>query len=112
MKLLSENSWLLGLSKRKTFRKPIFTVCYMDFLENYPDTLKRAKGYIWFEDDDMHTQLFEQAGRNASVTEISNWVATLPEEEKEEVFTAYPEVLEDWDETYGDRMNQIVLILQ
>ena len=83
---------------------------FMEFLENYPDTLIRAKGYIWFEDDDMHTQLFEQAGRNASVTEISNWVAALPEEEKEEVFTAYPDVLEDWDETYGDRMNQIVFI--
>lgn len=54
--------------------------------------------------------MFEQTGRNASVTEISNWVAALPKEEQEEAFANYPEILEDWDETYGDRMNQIVFI--
>jgi hypothetical protein len=37
-------------------------------------------------------------------------VAALPNDEKEEIFYNYPDVLEDWDETYGDRMNQIVFI--
>lgn len=81
------------------------------FMENdYPDTVIRAKGYIWFSDDDMHVQLFEQAGRNASITEVSNWVASLPEEDQKEVFENYPEALNDWDETYGDRLNQVVFI--
>ena len=57
-----------------------------------------------------HVQLFEQAGRNASITELSNWVAALPEEDQKEVFENYPEVLDEWDENYGDRMNQIVFI--
>lgn len=92
-------------------RRPFSYDKFMNFLENeYPETLIRAKGYIWFADDDIHTQLFEQAGRNASVTEISNWVAALPKEDREETITNYPEILEDWDETYGDRMNQIVFI--
>jgi len=81
------------------------------FMENnYPDTMIRAKGYIWFSDDDIHVQLFEQAGRNASITEVSNWVASLPEEDQKEVFENYPEALNDWDETYGDRLNQVVFI--
>ncbi|WMJ88028.1 CobW family GTP-binding protein [Anaerocolumna sp. MB42-C2] len=94
-----------------TEHRPFIYDKFMNFLENeYPEALIRAKGYIWFADDDIHTQLFEQTGRNASVTEISNWVAALPKEEQEEAFANYPEILEDWDETYGDRMNQIVFI--
>lgn len=92
-------------------RKPFIYDKFMTFLEdNYPEQLIRAKGYIWFEDDPIHVQLFEQAGRNASVTEMSNWVAALPEQEQNEVFENYPDVRADWDETYGDRMNQIVFI--
>ncbi len=83
----------------------------MNFIQNdYPETLIRAKGYVWFKDDDMHVQLFEQAGRNASVTELSNWVAAFSEKDRQEVFDNYPEVLEEWDEQYGDRCNQVVFI--
>jgi G3E family GTPase len=84
---------------------------FMGFVEKeYPEELIRAKGYIWFADDDMHVQLFEQAGRNASVTEASNWVAAMPQEDQKMIFENYPETLESWDEKYGDRMNQIVFI--
>lgn len=84
---------------------------FMSFLnDDYPEEIVRAKGYIWFADDDMHVQLFEQAGRNASVSETSNWVASFEDADKEEVFRNYPEVLEDWHPVYGDRMNQIVFI--
>lgn len=91
--------------------KPFDYDKFMDFVEKeYPDEIIRAKGYIWFADDDMHVQLFEQSGRNASVSEVSNWVASFDEKDKKEVFDNYPEVLESWDEVYGDRMNQIVFI--
>jgi G3E family GTPase len=92
-------------------RRPFDRERFMDFLEkDYPDELIRAKGYVWFSDDSVHVQLFEQAGRNASVSEFSNWVDAFEEKDKQEVFEYYPEVLEEWDEKYGDRMNQIVLI--
>ncbi len=93
--------------ERKAFDREKF----MELLEdNYPEAVIRAKGYIWFSDDLVHAQLFEQAGRNASVSKATSWVAALPEEEKEEILRNYPDVLEDWDEIYGDRMNQIVFI--
>ena len=84
---------------------------FAEFVESfYPENIIRAKGYIWFSDDDVHVQLFEQAGRNASINEVSNWVASFTEEDKQEVIKNYPDVMDEWDDTYGDRLNQIVFI--
>lgn len=92
-------------------RMPFDYEAFMKFMEqDYPESIIRAKGYIWFADDDIHVQLFEQAGRNASVSEVSNWIAAFDTKEQEKVFDEYPEVLAEWDETYGDRMNQVVFI--
>lgn len=91
-------------------RKPFNRERFGEFLENYPEEMIRGKGYLWFSDDDMHVQLFEQAGRNASISELSNWVAAFTEEDRQEVFENYPETLESWDPLYGDRLNQIVFI--
>ena len=90
--------------------KPFDHDLFDEFLEDYPEEIIRAKGYIWFSDDDIHVQLFEQAGRNASISIVSNWVASFDEKGKQEVFDNYPDILEDWDEKYGDRLNQIVFI--
>jgi G3E family GTPase len=92
-------------------RNPFDYNAFIEFLElNYPSDIIRAKGYIWFSDDDIHVQLFEQAGRNSSLTEVSNWIAAFNSEEQKEVFKEYPEVLAEWDDIFGDRMNQIVFI--
>lgn len=92
-------------------RNPFDYDRFLAFLEeDYPEEIIRAKGYIWFAEDDMHVQLFEQAGRNSSLSEVSNWTAALPDKEQELIFQQYPEVLKDWDPTYGDRLNQLVFI--
>ncbi len=78
--------------------------------ENYPKSLIRAKGYIWFSDAAADVQLFEQAGRNSSVTEVSYWVDALAEEQKNYVLENNPDVKESWDAEFGDRENQIVFI--
>lgn len=92
-------------------KKPFDYDKFMAFLENdYPEEIIRAKGYVWFYDDDIHVQLFEQAGRNASVTIVSNWLAAFGEKEREREIRENPEILGDWDEKYGDRLNQIVFI--
>ena len=92
-------------------KKPFDYDKFMAFLENdYPEEIIRAKGYVWFYDDDIHVQLFEQAGRNASVTIVSNWLAAFGEKEREREIRENLEILEDWDEKYGDRLNQIVFI--
>ena len=91
-------------------RAPFNREKFNRLIEEYPEELIRSKGYIWFSDDWKHVQLFEQAGRNASVTELSEWVSSWPEEELAPVLLDFPDLKDDWDAAYGDRCNQLVLI--
>lgn len=91
-------------------RAPFNREAFNEFVENYPETLIRSKGYIWFSDDDKHIQLFEQAGRNASITELTPWVSAWPKDELDALIKDFPDICDDWDEKYGDRINQVVFI--
>ncbi|MCR4697396.1 MAG: GTP-binding protein [Lachnospiraceae bacterium] len=91
-------------------KKPFNRNAFNKLVEDYPEVLIRTKGYIWFSDDWKHVQLFEQAGRNASVTELSEWVSAWTKEELEKLVADYPDIMDDWDEKYGDRCNQVVFI--
>ncbi len=92
-------------------KRPFNRERFMDFVNNrYPGQLIRSKGYIWFSDADADVQLFEQAGRNSSVMEISYWIDALVEEQKKAFLEQNPDVKEAWDEEFGDRENQIVFI--
>jgi G3E family GTPase len=91
-------------------RKPFNRNAFNKLVEEYPQELIRSKGYLWFSDDWEHVQLFEQAGRNASITELSAWVSAWPKEELDMVVRDYPDIMDDWDENYGDRCNQLVFI--
>ena len=92
--------------ERRPFNRDRFTKLVMD----YPKELIRTKGYMWFSDDNKHIQLFEQAGRNASITELTEWMAATPKEELDVLLSEFPEMQDDWDKTYGDRINQLVFI--
>lgn len=92
-------------------KRPFHYGRFMDFVEtDFPREIIRTKGTIWFSNDDVHVQLFEQAGRNSSLTEYSNWIASFPKKEQETIFKQYPDVRQSWDPKYGDRMNQLVFI--
>lgn len=91
-------------------KRPFNREAFNKLMEDYPDELIRTKGYIWFSDDWDHVQLFEQAGRNASITELSEWVSAWPKEELDKVVADFPDIKDDWDENYGDRCNQVVFI--
>jgi len=91
-------------------RRPFNRDSFNKLLEEYPEELIRTKGYIWFSDDWSHVNLFEQAGRNASITELSEWISAWPEEQLNRMLEDYPDIKDDWDDTYGDRWNQVVFI--
>ena len=92
-------------------RAPFNREKFLAFLhDDYPESLIRAKGYLWFSDADKDMQLFEQAGRNCSISEISCWVASLDKDEQQNVLENNPDIQEKWDEKYGDRMDQLVFI--
>ncbi|MDO4293005.1 MAG: GTP-binding protein [Eubacteriales bacterium] len=76
----------------------------------YPGEIIRAKGYLWFVQDEAHMVLFEQAGNSIALTPGARWFVSYPEEERQELLAEYPELLEGWDEINGDKENQIVFI--
>lgn len=77
---------------------------------HYPGEIIRAKGYLWFADDEDHAVLFEQAGNSIAITQGPRWIASYSESERKELLEDYPELSEEWDEKTGDRENQIVFI--
>lgn len=91
-------------------KRPFNRAKFDKLIDEYPLELIRSKGYIWFDDDWENIQLFEQAGRNVSVTEVSEWISSWTQEELDLLVENFPDVMDDWDEKYGDRYNQIVLI--
>ena len=56
--------------------------------------------------------LFEQAGKQVSLTQAGQWYATMPQEEFDNFKKENPSIMNDWDDTYGDRMQKIVFIGQ
>ena len=92
-------------------KRPFNRERFMNFVNNnYPKELIRAKGYIWFSDADANVQLFEQAGRNSSVMTVAYWIDALEEKQKQEYLEYNPDVKAEWDEKFGDRVNQLVII--
>lgn len=76
----------------------------------WPRSVIRAKGMCYFADEKDTCYLFEQAGRQFNITNAGQWFATMPKEELENFMAQNPKVKDDWDDTYGDRMQKIVFI--
>lgn len=82
-----------------------------EFLNNkFPKSVIRSKGIVWFSDENEASYVLEQAGKQIQASDAGLWVATAPEEEKQQIIRESPEILEDWDEKYGDRMVKLVFI--
>lgn len=78
----------------------------------WPRNIIRAKGVIYFSHNRDMSLLFETAGSQKSVREAGRWYATAPEEELRQFMLTEPGLARDWDDTYGDRMEKIVIIGQ
>ena len=84
-----------------------------EFLNNkFPKSVIRSKGIVWFSDENEASYVLEQAGKQIQASDAGLWVATAPEAEKQQIIRESPEILEDWDEKYGDRMVKLVFIGQ
>lgn len=82
-----------------------------EFLNNkFPKSVIRSKGIVWFSDENETSYVLEQAGKQIQASDAGLWVATAPEAEKQQIIRESPEILEDWDEKYGDRMVKLVFI--
>ena len=90
-------------------RKPLDLKKFTNLLNNYPNVI-RTKGYVWFDNQPDSAYLFEQAGKLNSLTEDSLWIASAPKQDQIDLLKANPQLAKNWDEEYGDRINQLVFI--
>ena len=95
-----------------TSRKPIDEAKFDEFAKNLPRNVIRCKGLVWFKQDDEMSYLFEQAGKQLSLSEAGYWLATAPKEELDQMIKQNPEILKDWDQEVGDRITKLVFIGQ
>ena len=78
----------------------------------WPNNVIRTKGVCYFSHQRDMSFLFEQAGVQKTIRESGLWYATANEEELMQIMKQNPDMLRDWDDTYGDRMIKLVFIGQ
>lgn len=78
----------------------------------WPQNVIRCKGLCYFSNEKDACYLFEQAGKQVSLTQAGAWYATMPADELEDFMKKNPSILRDWDDEYGDRMQKLVFIGQ
>jgi len=93
-----------------TSRKPFHPMRFVEWCDQMPPSIVRAKGIVWSAKHQDVALLLSQAGSSAKIEPVSYWVTALPKAQQEDVFQQSPEVLEDWDSEFGDRMTQLVII--
>ena len=91
-------------------RKPLKVNKFENFLDEFPKSVIRAKGLIWLSDDDYMSYCFEQAGKQKTISEAGQWIATAPKSELKKILELNQDIQKIWDEAVGDRMTKIVFI--
>ncbi|QNG60817.1 GTP-binding protein [Bacillus sp. PAMC26568] len=91
-------------------RKPFHPERFMNWLEDWPADVVRAKGFFWLASRNDTTGLLSQAGTSIMIQGAGEWVASYSEEEQLQAFKDEPELIERWDSSFGDRITELVLI--
>lgn len=91
-------------------RRPFDRAKLEDFAANWPSTVIRSKGIVWFADDNDEAFILEQAGKQISAGYSGDWMATAPKGQIKKALAQDPEFAKNWDEKLGDRMVKLVFI--
>ena len=78
----------------------------------WPSSVIRCKGLCYFATEPDMCYVFEQAGKQVSLSQAGQWYATMPADELEQFKQQNPTAFKDWDDKYGDRMQKLVFIGQ
>ena len=96
-----------------TRRKPLNRDKFEEYVNmKWRKNIIRCKGIIWFSDEQDMSYVFEQAGNQFQMGEAGLWIASAPENEKNDIIKNNPEILKNWDSEVGDRIIKLVFIGQ
>src|SRR5690606_4435161 len=69
-----------------------------------------AKGILWIASRNEVAGILGQAGPSIQIGAAGHWLASLPENEQEQLRVEDPELFANWDADWGDRMTELVMI--
>ena len=94
-------------------RKPFDLALFDEFVaRKWPRDVVRAKGICYFSDERDMCYVFEQAGKQKTVKQAGQWLATMPKPQLDELLAREEQLRKEWDAKVGDRMIKIVFIGQ
>ncbi|MFC9601514.1 GTP-binding protein [Peribacillus butanolivorans] len=91
-------------------KKPFHPSRLMTWLESWPVEVVRAKGFLWLATRNDTAGLLSQAGPSLMIQGAGKWIAAYPKDEQQQILQDEPELLKSWDDLYGDRMTELVMI--
>lgn len=94
-------------------RKPFDLGLFDEFVaRKWPRDVVRAKGICYFADEKDMCYVFEQAGKQKTIKQAGQWLATMPKDQLDELLAREEQLRKEWDPEVGDRMIKIVFIGQ
>ncbi|MCL4131287.1 UNVERIFIED_CONTAM: hypothetical protein GTU68_049331 [Idotea baltica] len=96
--------------------RPFHPERFWQFIQQYwPSNIVRSKGIFWLASRPAQALLWSQAGGSLKAGSFGRWWASVPQVERT-VSPSYIEseaaITEKWDQKWGDRMNELVIIGQ
>lgn len=89
---------------------PFHSERFVQWSDDFPDEVVRAKGIVWCASRNNLAILLSQAGPSKSLEPLSYWIASLPKAEQESILRDNKHLLESWDPEFGDRKTELVFI--
>ena len=90
--------------------RPFHPERLMNWMEDWPVEVVRAKGIIWVASRNDIGHSLSQAGPSIQFGPSGYWVAALPPEEQEAYLQEEPELTKTWSADFGDRISKVVFI--
>ena len=92
-------------------RSPMNRKLFYEWLdEKWDRSIIRTKGVVYFTDEMDMAYMVESAGNSKELIATGPWVSSMPKEEQDIILKENPDILEEWDEEYKDKMIKIVFI--
>ncbi|WP_411350037.1 GTP-binding protein [Paenibacillus sp. WLX2291] len=91
-------------------RAPFHPERLAEFMSYWPEEVVRAKGLVWVATEGDMAASLSQAGPSIQFGPAGHWVAALPEDEQHVILQEEDDVCARWDERWGDRLTEMVMI--
>ena len=94
-------------------RRPFDKVKFEDWINNNGRNIIRAKGILYFQQEERFAYVYESAGRQKKLEKTGKWYSvTLSKQQIQNLVKNDKNFAHDWDEKYGDKLIKLVFIGQ